>query len=65
MTYNKEVILTAVYNIDKSTITGKNSDGSYIITMKWDGANKVMSATVVTEYDGSSYTLTCDSLTRV
>lgn len=65
MTYNKEVILTAVYNVDKSTITGTNSDGSYIVTMKWDGANKVMSATVVTEYDGSSYTLTCASLTRV
>ena len=59
-----EVTLVAEYDVEKSQIIGKNADESYVITLTWNAQNGVMSATLVTQYDGSEYTLTCSSLTK-
>ena len=59
-----EVTLVAKYAVEKSQIIGKNADESYVITLTWDAQNGVMSATLVTQYEGSEYTFTCSSLTK-
>ena len=58
------VTLVAEYDVEKSQIIGKNADESIVITLTWDAQNGVMSATLVSQYDGSEYTLTCSSLTK-